>query len=145
MWEDYASFAALDAAATPTRRATRTRISAIVEAEEVTAAETLAMKPRPARSNMIAIAITYPRIGRTVSIRPMNFHHLTTATINNYHTRYKDLYIEIAINIVNNMSRMVTTTITITEEQKKWIEDNSLNLSKFVRKRLEEEMRKRTK
>jgi len=40
---------------------------------------------------------------------------------------------------------MVTTTITITEEQKKWIEDNSLNLSKFVRKKLEEEMRKRTK
>ena len=94
---------------------------------------------------MTAIAMTYPSIGRTVSKRPMISHLLTTPTIYNYHTGYKNLYIEIAINIVNNMSRMVTTTITITEEQKKWIEDNSLNLSKFVRKRLEEEMRKRTK
>jgi len=72
--DDYALFAAFDAAATPTRRATNTNISAIVVALVTIAAETTAMKPSVASISMIAIAMTYPRIGRTVSKSPMLFH-----------------------------------------------------------------------
>jgi hypothetical protein len=71
--ENYASRAALEAAATPTSRATTISTDAIVVAEEVSEAETVAMKERPAMMIMMAIAITYPRMGRTVSNRPITF------------------------------------------------------------------------
>lgn len=35
---------------------------------------------------------------------------------------------------------MPQTTITITDEHKQWIEENAINLSKWVRKQLEEAM-----
>ena len=34
---------------------------------------------------------------------------------------------------------MIHKTITITEEQEKWITDNSINLSRFVQKNIEKE------
>jgi len=50
-----------------------TRISAIAVALDTTAAETTAMKPSVARSSITAIAMMYPRIGRTVSSKPNYF------------------------------------------------------------------------
>ena len=38
--------------------------------------------------------------------------------------------------------KMVKKSITITEEQDRWLEENSINLSKFVRKCIEEKMEK---
>jgi len=38
--------------------------------------------------------------------------------------------------------KMVKKSITITEEQDRWLEENSINLSKFVRKCIEEKMKK---
>jgi hypothetical protein len=35
-------------------------------------------------------------------------------------------------------------TITIREEQDEWIDDNHLNLSSFIREKLDEEMEQRT-
>ena len=35
-------------------------------------------------------------------------------------------------------------TITIREKQDEWIEDNHLNLSSFIRKKLDEEMEQRS-
>ena len=60
-------FATLLAAPMPTRRATRIKTEAIVEAEEVSSAETTAIKLMVARMMITAMAITYPRIGRTAS------------------------------------------------------------------------------
>lgn len=34
----------------------------------------------------------------------------------------------------------ITTTITLEERHKQWIDDNSINLSKWIRKKLEEEI-----
>ena len=45
-------------------------------------------------------------------------------------------------NISNILMVMKTTTITITEEQHVWVAHKCLNLSKFVRKKLAEEMKK---
>ncbi len=42
----------------------------------------------------------------------------------------------------NNLIVMKTTTITIAEEQHKWVQHKCINLSKFVRAKLEEEMEK---
>lgn len=54
------------------------KTSAIVVAELVSAADVVAMKPIVARINTTAIAMTYPRIGRVVSIRPIQFQLLVT-------------------------------------------------------------------
>jgi len=68
---DYAPSPALEAAATPTSNPMSTKTSAIVVALDTTAAETTAMKPSVARIKIMAIAITYPSIGRTVSRSPI--------------------------------------------------------------------------
>lgn len=51
-----------------------TRMEAIVVAVLVRLADVAAMKLRVARMRMTAIARTYPRIGRIVSIRPICFY-----------------------------------------------------------------------
>jgi len=38
---------------------------------------------------------------------------------------------------------LVTKTVTIREDQEEWLEKNYINLSKFVRAKLDEEMAKR--
>ena len=38
--------------------------------------------------------------------------------------------------------KYVKKTITIPEEQAKWIKDNSINLSRFVQKKIDKEMKK---
>jgi len=38
------------------------------------------------------------------------------------------------------LNKKVTTSITITEEQMEWVNENAINLSKFVRMKIEEEM-----
>jgi len=40
---------------------------------------------------------------------------------------------------------LVTKTITIREDQEEWLEKNYINLSKFVRAKLDEEMAKRAR
>jgi hypothetical protein len=54
----------------PTSKAMSTSTSAMVVALDTTAADTVAMNPRVASISMIAMAITYPRMGRTVSSKP---------------------------------------------------------------------------
>lgn len=41
-----------------------------------------------------------------------------------------------------NNSLTVTRSVLITKEQEKWIEDNDLNLSSFVRKQLDKRIAK---
>ena len=57
----------------PTKSATMIKISAIVVAADVSALEVFAMKPIAERMSTIAIASTYPMIGRDVSSRPKQF------------------------------------------------------------------------
>ena len=40
---------------------------------------------------------------------------------------------------------LVTKTVTIREDQEKWLEKNYINLSKFVRVKLDEEIAKRAR
>ena len=40
---------------------------------------------------------------------------------------------------------LVTKTVTIREDQEEWLEKNYINLSKFVRAKLDEEMVKRAR
>ena len=40
---------------------------------------------------------------------------------------------------------LVTKTVTIREDQEEWLEKNYINLSKFVRAKLDEEMAKRAR
>jgi hypothetical protein len=62
---------AFAAAAIPTRSATSTKICAIVVADCTIAALTDDMKVKVAIKRITEIAITYPRIGWTVSKRPI--------------------------------------------------------------------------
>jgi len=39
------------------------------------------------------------------------------------------------------LNEMVNKTISIRDDQEKWIKDTSLNLSRFVQKKLDERMR----
>jgi len=41
----------------------------------------------------------------------------------------------------NKNMKYVKKTITITEEQAKWIEDTSINLSRFVQKKIDKEIK----
>jgi len=70
--EVYASLACFEATAMPTNSPTTMSMSAIVVAAEVRLALAAAMNPSVARINMIAMAMTYPRIGLTVSIRDIS-------------------------------------------------------------------------
>ena len=72
--EVYLKLAALEADAIPTNNAMRTSISAIVVALVTIAAETVAINARVERIKIIAIAITYPSMGLTVSRSPILFH-----------------------------------------------------------------------
>ena len=38
---------------------------------------------------------------------------------------------------------MIQKSITIKEKHKKWLEDNSINLSRFVKKKIDEEIKKK--
>jgi len=63
--------AALDAAPIPTSRATKTVICAIVVALVVIEVDTADINVSPATSRTTAMAMTYPKIGWTLSSRPI--------------------------------------------------------------------------
>lgn len=71
------------------------KTEAIVVAEDVNSEETTAMKPMVARMMMMAIAITYPSTGRTVSRRLMHQSQPSTDDTYYYFVLFKAITIHI--------------------------------------------------